>query len=195
MSTRDQMEQGTKLFLRAVGSLDDEALDAPTALPGWTRGHVIAHVHYNAGALRRLLHWARTGEETPMYSGPGQRAAEIEGGASLPADELRALVRESAETLATDLDAMPAAAWTNTVRTAQGRSVSATEIPWMRTREVAVHAVDLCAGITFDDLPDDVNAALVLDVAKKRIAAGEAGVLAQWMTGRTSGAPPLGPWL
>jgi maleylpyruvate isomerase len=45
--------------------------------------------------------------------------------------------------------------------------------PWMRAREVFVHAVDLDVGITFADLPVDFTAALRADIRAKRMAAGE----------------------
>ena len=44
--------------------------------------HVVAHVHYNARALRRLVQWATTGTENRMYASPEQRASEIEAGAA-----------------------------------------------------------------------------------------------------------------
>lgn len=195
MTTREWMEHGTTLFLGTVDRLKDEEFGTATGLPGWSRAHVIAHVHHNAEALSRLLHWARTGERTPMYESAEQRRTEIETGATLPAGELRAMVRESADRLATAIRDLPEEAWNNEVVTAQGRVVPAREVIWMRTREVAVHAIDLDAGVGFTHLPDDLNAALVTDVISKRIAGGEVAVLAGWLTGRTSKAPALGPWL
>jgi maleylpyruvate isomerase len=192
---RDRLDDSTKLFLSAVDGLGGAEFAAASSLPGWTRAHVVAHVHFNAEALMRLLHWARTGERTPMYEGPEQRAAEIEAGAELPAPELRRLVRESAGRLATAVDGMPRAAWENEVVTAQGRTVPASEIIWMRVREVAVHAVDLGVGVGFADLPDDLNTALAKDVVAKRAKAGEGAALAAWLTGRTTEPPVLGPWL
>jgi len=194
-SVRDWLDHSSKLLLAAVDRLGEDEFDHPTALLGWTRRHVIAHVHYNAEALRRLVYWARTGVSTPMYSDAAQRAAEITDGARLPVVRLRELVHTSAAALAADLDALPAKAWRQEVVTAQGRTVPASEIPWLRTREVAVHAVDLDAGVGFRDLPDDLNAALVADAVGRRSANGEAAVLAAWLTGRSSEAPALGPWL
>lgn len=194
-AVRGWMDEGTKLFLTALDGLTDDELDRATELPGWSRRHLVAHVHYNAEALRRLASWARTGVESRMYADADQRTSEIEAGAALPADRLRALVRSSAAELADDLDALSEEAWRRQVVTAQGRTVPATEIPWMRTREVAVHAVDLGAGITFAALPQELNAALVADVVKKRAASGEAAALAAWLTGRAREAPVLGPWL
>lgn len=195
MSTRAWMDAGTKLFLEQVAGLGDEQFGDPSALPGWSRAHVIAHVHYNAHALRRLLYWARTGERTPMYDSVEQRTNEITEGAAQPADKLRELVRESAHALAADRDALPDRCWNNEVVTAQGRTVPVSEIPWMRTREVAVHAIDLNAGAGFGDLPDELNAAVAAEAVTKRCGKGEAAQLAGWLTGRAATAPELGPWL
>jgi len=192
---RAWMDVGTRLFLATLAGLGDAELDAPTGLPGWTRRHVVAHVHFNAEALRRLGAWAATGIETPMYASTQQRDDEIERGATLPADQLRAYVAGSAEALADDLDRLSPQAWEAEVVTAQGRRVSATEIVWMRTREVAIHAVDLDAGVTFADLPEDLVEALLADVVRKRARSGEGPALAEWLTGRGTRAPSLGPWL
>ena len=108
---------------------------------------------------------------------------------------MRRLLHSSADELAAALDALSPEAWQATVLTAQGRPIQATEIPWMRTREVAVHAVDLGTGVTFAGLPPDLVTALVVDVAGKRAASGEGPALAAWLTGRDPEAPRLGPWL
>ncbi|WP_344955671.1 maleylpyruvate isomerase N-terminal domain-containing protein [Actinomadura miaoliensis] len=192
---RTWMDRGTELFLGAVDRLTDEELAAPTALDGWTRRHVVAHVHGNAEALRRLLDWAATGVENRMYAGPRQRAEEIEALAALPAGELRTLVHRSARALAEDMDALPEDAWRSPVVTAQGRTVPAEEIPWMRAREVNVHAVDLGDGVTFADLPEGFNAALAAEAASRHATRGDAAALAAWLTGRSPKAPTLGPWL
>jgi maleylpyruvate isomerase len=195
MNTRDWMDEGTRLVLTTVDTLADKEFDAPTLLPGWTRRHVVAHLHYNAEALRRLVLWARTGVESRMYASTEQRNAEIEAGSKLPPAQLRALVHGSATALAADLDALPEPAWRNEVVTAQGRTVPATAIVWMRTREVAVHAVDLAAGADFADLPADLVRALIDDTLTRRLAGGHGPALARWLTGRTDHAPHLGPWL
>lgn len=195
MTVRGWMDDSTKLFLAALDGLADEDFAVPTALPGWSRAHVVAHVHHNAEALLRLLHWARTGERTPMYADSAQRNAEIEDTAVLSPSVLRELMQTSVADLSAALDRLPDRAWANEVVTAQGRTVPASEIPWMRTREVAVHAVDLGTGIGFSDLPNDLNAALAVDVVRKRCASSEAALLAEWLTGRATETPELGPWL
>jgi maleylpyruvate isomerase len=81
----------------------------------------------------------------------------------------------------------------------------------MRARELMVHAVDLDAGVTFADLPDDFLEALVADVLARRGAdkdvTGPLGGRAAYLTGRADGAtagvlsldgtaaPELPPWL
>ncbi|MGW3609865.1 maleylpyruvate isomerase family mycothiol-dependent enzyme [Micromonospora sp. NPDC005163] len=165
------MAQGTKTFVAALAALPDDRLDGPTVLSGWTGKHLLAHVAANADALVNLAHWARTGEQTPMYSSPQQRDADIEASATRPAAELRAWTAQAAATLDARLAELDEQQWTNQVRTAQGRNVPAEEIPWMRAREVMVHAVDL--GVGFDDLAADFLAALIDDITAKRSAGGE----------------------
>jgi len=166
------MKDGTERLLADLAGLPDEALTAPTALPGWTRRHLLAHLAANAGALRNLAYWARTGEERRMYASQQQRDADIAAGAERPAGELRAWVQSSAAALAADLDSLPGPAWEATVITAQGVTRTAEQIPWMRVREVYVHAVDLAAGTAFADLPADFLAALLDDVTARRSARG-----------------------
>jgi maleylpyruvate isomerase len=162
------MRQGTDLFLQAVARLDDGELDAPTELSGWSRRHLLAHLGFNARGLQRLVAWARTGEPNPMYASADQRASEIAEGATWDGPRLRRLVHDSAADLAADLGTLDDKQWHATVVTAQGRTVPATEIPWMRTREVAIHSVDLGNGTTFKDLPDDLCEAIIDDVVARR---------------------------
>jgi maleylpyruvate isomerase len=92
-------------------------------------------------------------------------------------------VTGTAQALADDLAALDDDAWQREVVTAQGRTVPATEIRWMRTREVAVHAVDLDAGLGFEDLPGDLCGALVTEVAALRSKRGDGPALVLTTTG------------
>lgn len=166
--SRRWMEEGTALFLRAVDTLSTEDYDAGSALEGWTRKNLVGHVAHNAEALRNLTRWAATGEESPMYSSTKQRGDDIAAAGTREAGDLHDFVHSSAEALASDMRALPEQAWSAEVVTAQGRTVPYTEVPWMRTREVMVHAVDLATGVTFADLPADFNEALVDDIVGKR---------------------------
>lgn len=195
--SRDLVTAGTVLFQRALDSLDDTALAQPTALAGWTRAHVVAHVAANAEALVNLATWARTGVETPMYASPEQRGSDIERGALKPAAELREWFSDSAAGLDTALGALDGESWTRLVRTAQGRTVPATEVPWMRTREVMVHAVDLDGGVGFEDLPTGFLVEVLHDAAAKRSrgAGGPAVVLVSTdPTDTVDGTPRSTAW-
>ena len=157
------MGAGTELFTRAVAALPDDTLRAPSALPGWSRAHVVAHVARNAEALTRLASWARTGVETPMYPSREARAAEIESSAQNPVDVLRAELVTTAEELDAALAALDEKTWQAEVRSALGRPIPAAEIPWMRVREVWLHAVDLDAGVSVAEIAPDVVDTLLDD--------------------------------
>jgi maleylpyruvate isomerase len=158
------MREGTTLFVGEVDRLSDDELRGPSALPGWTRAHVVAHLARNAEALGRLTTWAQTGVPTPMYPSREQRDADIETSAVLPVSQLRVELVDTALALATAFDAMGQADWQAGVRSAQGREIPASEVPWMRVREVWLHAVDLDAGARVDDLPGGMVDALLDDV-------------------------------
>ncbi|MGH3712519.1 MAG: maleylpyruvate isomerase family mycothiol-dependent enzyme [Micromonosporaceae bacterium] len=220
--TREWVRTGTDLFLRQLDGLSDPDLALPSRLPGWSRAHLAGHLARNAEALTRLVHWADTGVETPMYASPEQRATEIEQSAQLPPPELRDDVRATARrldqamaTLDTPASRGAANPWDAEVRSAKGRLIPAAEIPWMRVREVWLHAVDLGTGVTAADLPaelvdcllDDVTGgfagredvpALVLTATDRArtwrvpgedpiAVSGSAAVLAGWLVGRDDG--------
>lgn len=197
---------GTRLITDAITDLDDESLATATPLPGWTRKHLVAHVAANADAIGNLIRWAATGVETPMYASADERAAGIDKGPTLSAAELRDWLATSAAQLSAAMDGLSDQQWQQQVRTAQGRTVPATETPWMRAREVCVHTVDLAVGLGFSDLPEDFNRALCADIRAKRgletlpaeVADAPLPQLTAWLAGRPQSiadAPELGPWL
>ena len=159
------MREGEAFFLRQLDAVGDD-VGSPSPLPGWTRGHVATHVARNADALGRLVSWARTGVETPMYASVAQRNAEIAAGAGRPAAELRADVTTTAAALSSALAGLDEAGWAAKVRTMRGRAIPAAEIPWMRVKEAWLHAVDLGGGATVGDLPGGVVDALLDEVSE-----------------------------
>lgn len=80
----DAVATATAPLVPAVAALTDADLVEPSLLPGWTRGHVLAHLSRNADSLVNLLLWARTGIETPQYASQFLREADIEAGAPRP---------------------------------------------------------------------------------------------------------------
>lgn len=208
MRVLEWVEDGQRRLQQAVDALPADGETEPTALPGWTRGHLLTHLARNADALVNLLTWARTGVPTPMYASPDQRATDIDAGAGRPLAEQLADLRESAARFRAAAEALSADAWSTTVVSGQGREIPASEVPWLRAREVWIHLVDLRVGVGMDVLPPDLAWALVRDVAgwmTSRIGAGAElvadghgpVVLGTSSSGVTIGGPPyaLAAWL
>jgi maleylpyruvate isomerase len=172
-TSRRWWADGEKVVAGLVDRLSDDELAAPSALPDWTRAHVVAHLARNADALGNLLTWARTGVETPMYASPEARDRDIASTAALPPGELRSDFAAACRRFAEAVETLPAEAWTATVRTRQGRAIPGSEVPWMRAKEIWVHGVDLRAGQGFGDLPPEFAAALVDDVLGHFAGRGE----------------------
>lgn len=165
-AARTLMSSGTEVLLRELRSCS--TLPAPSSLPGWRRTHLCAHLGANAEALSRLADWARTGIENPMYTSSEQRETDIEEGADRDGAELRNWVSRSAAQLSADLDALSPQQWQADVRTATGRALPASAIPWLRAREVFVHAIDLDTGLGFADLPETFLRELISDIVTMR---------------------------
>jgi len=175
--------RGTALFAQRLAELSDDELEADSLLDGWTRKHLVAHVGYNAAALCRLMHWAATGVETPMYPSAEHRDREIKDGATLSAAALRNLFDHTVARLDEKWQHPPGSRWAAPVRTAQGRTVPASETVWMRSREVWIHAVDLDNGAQFSDFPDVVLGSLLADIVEAWRRKGLGADLALEVTG------------
>ena len=140
----DEMVRATDRLLATVDAMTEDALAGASLLPGWTRGHVLTHVARNADALVNLAHWARTGDETPMYPGDaGSRDRDIEAGAGRRLGDHRLDLADSAERLLAAFAGFPHDGLDREVRMRSGASVFGWEIPRLRTREVEIHHVDL----------------------------------------------------
>ncbi len=144
--------------------MGDDAFAAPSGLAGWNRAQVLTHVARNADAMINLLTWARTGVVTPAYASDHQRVADIEAGAGRTPTEIRADVIAASDRLGQAVREMPERAWAARVTNRQGVKIPATDIPWMRAREMWIHAVDLDVGATFADIPPPMLAELISDV-------------------------------
>lgn len=158
------VRRATAYLSRKVSEIQDGELGAASRLDGWSRAHVVAHLGYNARALCRLVEWANTGVETPMYRSGEHRNYEIEMGATLQPHALRHLFDHSAVSLNVEWRDTPDDAWGATVMTATGREVQLTETLWMRLRELWLHAIDLDNGGRWEDIPPDITLRLVQDI-------------------------------
>jgi len=167
----------TARLLETAARLDDAALRRSTLCEGWSRAHVLSHIARNADALANLVHWAVTGEPTPMYASPESRDADIENGARRSAAEIRADLLSSAQRFAASAEGLAGDPEQAEVEMRGGVVVAGGDLPTLRLREVVFHHVDLDAGYSFAD----ADAAFVrrsLSNAVNRVSARD-------------GAPPL----
>ena len=140
-------QEATERLLTAAAKLDDSAVAEPSRLPGWTRGHVLAHLARNADALVNVF------EGRPMYVSGEARDADIERDAPRPLAVQLADVRESAARFARAAQAP--ADWSRTVELRGGVTDSAARVPFRRWVEVELHHVDLGIGYELEDLSEE----------------------------------------
>jgi maleylpyruvate isomerase len=183
------LRDATDRLLSAATALDNAAVTQPSRLPGWTRGHVLAHLARNADALVNVL------EGRPMYVSAEARDADIEKGAPRPLEEQLADLRESADRFARAADAP--ADWSRTVELRNGVTDAAARVPFRRWAEVALHHVDLGIGHELEDLPREFTERETgfladrftgrPDVPATRLTNGTRA----WSTGRAADAPEV----
>ncbi|MZD04897.1 maleylpyruvate isomerase family mycothiol-dependent enzyme [Streptomyces sp. SID5785] len=143
------VREATSRLLTAVDALDNAAVAEPSRLPGWSRGHVLAHLSRNADALVNVL------SGLPMYASADERDADIERDAPRALDEQAADLRESAERFR--LKGTEDADWARTVELRNGVKDSAANVPFRRLCEVELHHVDLGIGYELEDLSEELT--------------------------------------
>jgi maleylpyruvate isomerase len=131
-------------LLELVEQLGDRQKDAASALPGWSRGHVVKHLSDNARAFERQARAAMRGELVDMYDG-GQagRDSSIDSGAARPVTELCEDLDLAQRGLEDAWSRMTVADWRRPVRF---RRATVLDTALARWREAEIHAVDLKAG-------------------------------------------------
>ncbi|WP_033427366.1 maleylpyruvate isomerase family mycothiol-dependent enzyme [Saccharothrix syringae] len=200
-------------LVEVIADLDDAGVLEPSLLPGWTRGHVLAHLADAARARARVVEHALRGEVVALWE-PGERDAVIEATASRSADEHRAATAEHGGRLEEVWAGV--GDWDAPVL---GGGVDLVPAVFTRWREVWIHLVDLDLGVRPAEWGAEF-AAHVVDVLLPRLPEGVAvravdvprtwgsgtevvgGVrdLAAWLAGREPDTPlagplpELGPW-
>ncbi|NEA68290.1 maleylpyruvate isomerase family mycothiol-dependent enzyme [Streptomyces sp. SID12488] len=139
------VREATERLLTAAAKLNNDSVAEPSRLPGWTRGHVLAHIARNADALVNAL------EGRPMYVSGEARDAGIERDAPRPLDVQLSDVRDSAARFQ-EAGAAPAD-WSRTLELRNGVTDIASRLPFRRWAEVELHHVDLGIGYELEDLP------------------------------------------
>jgi maleylpyruvate isomerase len=195
-----------------LGRLGDDAVRAPSLLPGWSRGHVLTHLARNADSNTRIFRAAQRGEIVDQYPGGAeQRSGDIEAGAGRPASELVIDVAMACAALEEAWAETSDDVWDH----GRGRPRGGGEVPladWVlgRWREVEVHHADLDVGFGWPDwssafVREDLRRAVMRYRADQPMGATElpAAALAlppnerlAWLLGRArpAGLPEAPPW-
>ena len=211
----DAVADAEARLLDTLGRLDESALGGPSLLPGWTRGHVLAHVALNAHSLVNLFEWARSGVETPQYPSWEERDADIERHAGRSPGEHRTALVTAAAAFGAAARAVPATRWDAPVRGIGGDPAPAASFLFGRLREVEIHHVDLDAGYgpgdwdeafvraVLDQVPGrlspradeafvaraaDLDVTIEIGSGARAEVAGPARQLLAWLLGRTDGS-------
>ena len=185
----ESVRAATERLLTAAAKRDNAAVTQSSRLPGWSRGHVLAHLSRNADALVNVL------RGQPMYSSAEARDADIERDAPRPLDVQLADLRDSAARFQ-EAGAEPAD-WSRTVELRNGVTDAAARVPFRRWVEVELHHVDLGIGYELEDLPGEFTEREIVflterftghpDVPATSLADGTHA----WSTGRAAGAPEV----
>ncbi len=181
-----------------IKTLTDEQAQQPSLLPDWTVGHVLTHLARNADGHTVRLAGALRGEEVKRYPGGGpQRDADIEAGATRPAEELIADVERSNRELEDMWRQCQEAGWPNAHLMA-GDYWGITASPVRRLREVEIHHMDLGLGYSAEQWSSEYTAwelAQCLANLPARLDAGQARQMVMWLTGRRKTLDvQLGDW-
>ncbi|MER7621334.1 maleylpyruvate isomerase family mycothiol-dependent enzyme [Streptomyces sp. NPDC126503] len=181
------VREATERLLNDAASWDNAAVAEPSRLPGWSRGHVLAHLSRNADALVNVL------RGLPMYASAEARDADIERDAARPLDAQLADLRATADRF--QAVAAEPADWSRTVELRNGVTDSASRLPFRRWVEVALHHVDLGAGYELEDLPAEFTDREIAFLADRFAGLESVPPTAlraddgrTWTTGRTRGA-------
>lgn len=196
-------------FLEAITGAADADVRETSRLPGWTVGHVLAHVARNADSHVRRTEAAMRGEVVEQYPGGfAGRSDEIERGAHRTAEELRADVAASAKALDALWSSARDEVWDEPTRDVVGRERPLRQLPSRRWQELEVHVVDLGLGVSHRDWSDDFVAAWLPRLRSGMTARLASGAAAPgpdaldtrdelaWLYGRLTrpGLPTLVPW-
>jgi maleylpyruvate isomerase len=205
----------TQRLVRTVDTLSDDQWNEPSALPHWSRGHVIAHLTLNAEALAGVLDSLAGGTPVPMYPSQDRRDADIASLSTARPAGVRERFLACTTLFARSAAAVPPDAWSPIIeRVPGGPTFPADGVIGMRLRETEIHHVDLQAGYHHRDWPIAFSTHVIDAMAQRytspgsfRVAVdevefvrafgpsgsmgpvvgGSAADLAWWLTGRGQG--------
>lgn len=192
----------------------DEDVPAASELPGWTHGHVLAHISGISDAMARQLDYASRGETVELYDGGFEgRTKAIDLAAGNTIAEHRASLDAALERVMRAFDELDEPGWQRPISYRGGVVFDGGLALW---RELTIHAADLGAGRgtetwsrlfcehLFDFLaarvPEDQRFVLqplglppmtIGSGSKSTVISGMLTDIAAWLAGRTPGLGSL----
>lgn len=164
-----QLVDAGQRLVRSVDALTGDDWAAPSALPDWTRAHVVAHLALNGEALGAVLTGVVEGEQVPMYESQEQRDTDIAELATADPAELRERLLASTVSFVEAAQLVPRDRWEGRFeRTAGGSTLPLGAVPLMRLREIEIHHVDLATGYSPDDWTQPFSEELVDGMVKRQ---------------------------
>lgn len=189
-----ELAEGDSRLRGLLAGLTDEDVRAPSALPDWTRGHLLSHVEGVGRALARQARSGLNGTLVDLYEGGfPARAAAIEAGHRRSAEELRSAVNATLDDAAATWAEVGPDDWDKPVLY-RGGVVFDAGLGWWR--ELEIHTSDALLGRTSDDWSEPFCLHL-LDYLASRLPADTHVTLTAtdrpWSTthGPDTGAPEL----
>lgn len=127
----------------------DDDIREPSALPGWSRAQVFAHLRGVSSALARQLAYAKRQEVIEMYDGGADgRNADIAKYAAQQKPQLLAELESSLASLAGAIDALTDADLDTKTAFRDGTVADVVKAAW---RELVIHQADLLIGVSSSD--------------------------------------------
>jgi maleylpyruvate isomerase len=193
------LEPATRRLVRSVDAMADYQFAEPSLLPGWTRGHVVAHLTLNAEGLAGALEGVREGRQIPMYRSPEGRDEDIDHLSGLEPSQLRERFLASTTSVGHAIAELPHDLDGGRIERTPGseRVFTAGRVGEMRLREVEIHHADLDLDYGFADWPSDFVVVLldslvtIHDGAPITAAAADLG--RTWVFGDGGGPTITGP--
>lgn len=148
-----ELDAAEAALRKHLGACGDDWGREPSALPEWTRAHVVAHLAGSAWGLVNLVRWSTTGVEEPMYASSDMRADDIERRAKLSWPDLLGEVSASAQALRQALGGLSEPVAARNLRLGSGAPVLVCDLAAVRIREIQVHRVDLADGYRAEHWP------------------------------------------
>ena len=139
------LDDAASAFRQQIAPLTDADVRAPSGLPDWSRGHVLAHVAGVANGMARQLEYAARGETIDLYDGgvDGRNRA-IEEGSVRDADRQRTDLDTALDRALVAFHRLGESDWSVPISYRDGVVRDGGLALW---RELVIHLTDLNVGV------------------------------------------------